>query len=153
MHRKNSVLSLIDKIPPGFETRVQKEIKLLIFTELLEISYSQPGGTSYKDVLLAEIMEQPHIGPLFTGELAKIHSYSKNPGYRLTLEKNLVEYANSRTAAADLSGSIIALPAAVAAFGKMTPGSLAAGSTLAAAIAQETAVSKFVLGPTLGGFY
>jgi hypothetical protein len=35
----------------------------------------------------------------------------------------------------------------------MTPGSLSAGSTLAAYIAHQMAVSNFFLGPTLGSFY
>ena len=69
------------------------------------------------------------------------------------LEKNLVEYAKSRTAAADLAGNIITLSTGVAAFGQVTPGALTAGNTLAAVIANQIAVSNFLLGPTLGGFY
>ncbi len=149
----NKMTNRVDKIPPGFETRVQKEIKWLIFSELLELPYSQDGRTSHKDALLAEILDQPQITSLFSIELDKIYSKSKNPGYRAALEKNLVEYAKSRTAAADLSGNIIALSAGVTAFGKMTPGSLTTGNTLAAVIAHNVAVSNFILGPTLGGFY
>ena len=143
----------IDRIPPGFETRVQKEINWLIFTDLLELPYSQKGRTSHKDALLTGILDQPRIAALFAEELAKIYSKSKNPRYKAALEKNLVEYAKSRTAAADLAGNIIALSTGVAAFGQVTPGALTAGNTLAAVIANQIAVSNFLLGPTLGGFY
>ncbi len=149
----DKISNRIDTIPPGFETRVQKEIKWLIFTELLELPYSRPGRTSFKDALLIEILDQPHISSLLANEFSIIHTHAKKPGYREFLEKNLAEYASSRTAAADLAGSIISLSAGVAAFGKMTPGALTAGSPLAAAIAHEAAVSNFILGPTLGGIY
>ena len=49
----------IDSIPSGFETRVQQEINWLIFTDLLELPYSQKGRTSTKDALLGEILNQP----------------------------------------------------------------------------------------------
>jgi hypothetical protein len=143
----------IGGIPSGFETRVQREINWLIFTDLLELPYSQKGRTSTKDALLREILNQPQITAMFADELAGIHSKSKNPGYRAALEKNLVEYGKSRTAAADIAGNIIALSAGAAAFGQTTPGSLTAGSMLAAYIAHQIAVANFVLGPTLGGLY
>lgn len=149
----DKIPSRIDGIPPGIETRVQKEINWLIFTDLLELPYSQKGRTSHKDALLAEILDQPAIASLFTNELARIYSKSKNPRYKAALEKNLTEYSKSRTAAADLAGNIIALSTGVAAFGQITPGSLTAGNTLAAVLAHQIAVSNFILGPTLGGFY
>ena len=143
----------IDSIPSGFETRVQQEINWLIFTDLLELPYSQKGRTSTKDALLCEILNQPQITAMFAEELAGIYSKSKNPGYRAALEKNLVEYGKSRTAAADIAGNIIALSAGAAAFGQTTPGSLTAGSMLASFIAHQIAVANFALGSTLGGFY
>ena len=143
----------IDTLPPGFKTRVQKEINWLIYSELLELPSSQEGRESHADALLAEFLKQPEIAALFIDELSQIHSKSKNPGYRAALEKNLVEYSKNRTAAADLAGNIISLSAGVAAFGQMTPGSLTVGGALATFIANQIAISNFVLGPTLGGFY
>jgi hypothetical protein len=151
--RLGNLSERIDSLPPGFETRVQKEINWLIYTELLELPYSQDGRTSHADALLFEFLKQPKIAALFARELSKIHSKSRNPGYRAALEKNLVEYSKNRTAAADLAGNIISLSAGVAAFGKMTPGSLTVGGTLATLIANQIAISNFFLGPTLGGLY
>ena len=71
--------SHIEKLPVGFETRVQKEITWLIFTELLEIPSAQENRKSNRDALLEEILNQPEISALFGDELSKIYSKSKNP--------------------------------------------------------------------------
>lgn len=145
--------SSIEKLPAGFETKVQKEINWLIFTELLEIPYDQGNRKSNKDALLEEILNQPEISSLFSNELSTIYSKSKDPKFQPALEKNLMEYSRSRTAAADMAGTMISLSAGATMFGKMTPGAMTAGGALATAVAQHTAISQFVLGPTLGGLY
>jgi hypothetical protein len=145
--------SLIERLPAGLETRVQREINWLIFTELLEIPYDQGNRKSNTDALLEEILNQPEISLLFSNELSTIYSKSKDPKFRPALERNLMEYSRSRTAAADLAGSLISLSAGVTMFGKMTPGAMTAGGAIATAVAQHTAISHFVLGPTLGGLY
>jgi hypothetical protein len=147
------ISSRIENLPVGFTTDVQKEVTWLIFTELLEIPYFQGKRKSNRDALLEEILGQPEISSLFATDLSKIYSKSRNPGFRLALEKNLLEYSKSRTAAADLAGSLISLSAGATMFHKMTPGALTAGGALAAAIAQQTAISNFVFGPALGSFY
>jgi hypothetical protein len=145
--------SQVERLPAGFETRVQKEIKWLIFTELLEMPYAQEGREATKDALLEDILNQPEISSLFDHELSKIHSKSKNPKFRSALETNLLEYSKNRTAAADLAGTVITLSSGAAMFQQMTPGAISAGSALATAIAQQAAISNFILGPTLGGLY
>ena len=145
--------SRIERLPVGFETRVQQEIKWLLFTELLEIPYTQKNRKSNNDALFEEIINQPEISSLFGHELSKIHSKSKNPKFRSALERNLLEYSKSRTAAADLAGTMITLSSGAAMFHQMTPGAISAGSVLATTIAQQTAISNFILGPTLGGMY
>ena len=145
--------SSIDKLPVGFETRVQREINWLIFTELLEIPYEQGNRTSNRDALLEEILNQPEISSLFSDELSTIYSKSQDPKFRPALEKNLMEYSRSRTAAAELAGAIVSLSAGATMFGKMTPGAMTAGGAIATAVAQHMAISHFILGPTLGGIY
>jgi hypothetical protein len=145
--------SFVERLPVGFTTNVQKEINWLVSTELLEIPYIQGKRKSKKDALLEEILDQPEISSLFSAELSSIYSRSKNPEFRLALEKCLLEYSKNRTAAAELAGSLISLSAGATMFHKMTPGALTAGGTLATAITQHTAISNFVFGPTLGGFY
>jgi len=147
------ISSRIENMPMGFTTDVQKEVTWLIFTGLLEIPYVQGKRKSNKDALLQIILDQPKISSFFTTALSKIYRKSRNPEFRFALEKNLLEYSKSRTAAADLAGSLISLSAGATMFHKMTPGALSAGGALAAAIAQQTAISNFVLGPTLGSLY
>ena len=147
------ISSRIEKLPVGFTTDVQKEVTWLIFTELLEIPYFQGKRKSRKDALLEEILDQPEISSLFATALSKIYWKSRNPEFRLALEMNLLEYSKSRTAAADLAGSLITLSVGATMFNKMTPGALTAGGALAAAIAQQAAISNFIFGPTLGSLY
>ena len=145
--------SLLDKLPHGFETKVQQEIKWLIYTELLEIPYSQKDRSSKKDVLFEYILNQAEISVLFVKPLSEIKAKSKDPRFRNLLEDNLQEYASSRTAVADLSGSIISLAIGSSVFKKMTPGAMATGGAIATSIAQNAAISNFFLGSTLGSIY
>jgi hypothetical protein len=145
--------SYVERLPPGFETQVQREVSWLVHTELLELPYVQGNRKSLKDALLEEILLQPEILVCVSKELEEIHSKSHDPRFRFALEGNLQEYATSRTAAADLAGSVISLAAGATFLNKMTPGALATGTAVAAAIAQKTAISSFALGPTLGSLY
>lgn len=143
----------LERLPIGFETRVQNEINWIIFSELLELPFIQGERKSIKDVLFTEIVKQPEISSLFLSDLYEIYSKSNHPKFRAALEENLLEYSKSRTAAADLAGNIITLSAGVTMFHKMTPGAMTAGSAIASALAQQVAISNFFLGPTLGSLY
>jgi hypothetical protein len=145
--------ALFEKLPRGFETNVQKEVKWLIYTELLEIPYAEAKRKSDKDALLEEIFNQPEISALFIEQLSAINQKSSDPKFRRRLEENLWEYASSRTAAADLAGAIITLSVGATLFKQMTPGAMVTGTAVATAIAQQTAVSNFVLGSTLGSLW
>ena len=148
-----NISEYLNRIPPGIQTDVQKEINWLIYTELLELPYLQDSRESTKDSLLEEILQDPEISTVITGYLNEISKKSTAPDFRQTLERNLQEYATSRTAAADLAGSIITLSSNYIAFQKALPGALTSGSAVAAAIAEQTAVSNFWLGATLGKWY
>jgi hypothetical protein len=143
----------VKKLPHGFETNVQKEVKWLIYTELLEIPYVQGSRRSDKDALLDEILNQPDVESLFVTHFSTIRQKSSDPKFRTALENNLREYATSRTAAADLAGSIITIAVGAALFRQMTPGAMATGSAAATAIAQKVAISNFLLGSTLGSVW
>jgi hypothetical protein len=145
--------SYMNRLPVGFETNLQKEINWLIFTELLELPYAQDKRKSQKDALAEEIFNQPEISSLFIHELSVIKLKSKDQRFRDALERNLRDYSGSRIATSELAGSIISLSAGAGMFGKMTPGAMTFGGGLASAIAQYTAISNFILGPTLGGIY
>lgn len=143
----------LDKLPKGFQTDVQKEVSWLIYNELLEIPYAQEHRISNKDALLSEILSDEALSECVAQLLSKIHDQSKDPAYREALEKNLEEYATSRTAASELAGNILTLSAGYTAFHKAIPGTFAAGSATAAVIAQHFAITNFWLGTTMGSLY
>jgi len=143
----------LDKLPKGFETDVQKEVKWLIYTELLELPYHDGERESHQDALLAEILAEPAVAETCERYLEIIRRQVDHPGFKEALEHNLSQLALARTAAADLATSIITLATGYAAFHQATPGAVAGGSALAGAVAHHLAVSSFWLGPTLGSWY
>ena len=143
----------MQKIPAGFKTSVQEEINSLIFTQLLELPNGKGRGKNVTDALLAEILDQPEVKSLFQDQLALIMSQSQREGFRAALEKRLKEYSLSRNAVSELAGNIITLATGAGMMGKMTPGGISFGTVLAATIAQQSAISGFFMGPTLGGLY
>jgi hypothetical protein len=145
--------NLVEKVPAGFKTAVQEEINQLIYTELLELPYKKNTEKDVTDALLAEILDQPEVKSLFQDHLALILTQSQQEGFKKSLEKRLKEYSLSRTAISELAGNIIALATGVGMMGKMTPGGISFGTVLASTIAQQSAISSFFLGPTLGGLY
>lgn len=143
----------LDHIPPGFKTQVQKEIEWLTFTELLMLPIDQGERHFDEDALLAEILSQPELSTPLVEYLEKINTNSQLPDFEAVLRKNLDRYAGTRVAVADLSCGIISLAAGAATFHKLAPGALSTGSLLAAAIAQQSAISGFLFGQTLGSIY
>lgn len=148
-----TVAQWLDKLPKGFETAVQREVKWLIYTELLELPYCQGERESHQDALLAEILAEPALAQICEDYLERVSQRLNEPGFRATLEHNLSQLASARTAAADLATSILSLAAGYAAFHQATPGAISGGTVLAGAIAHQVAVSSFWLGPTLGAWY
>ncbi len=143
----------LETLPSGFQTDVQQEINWLIYTELLELPYQQDSRTSTKDALLTAILQDSELASIIDEYLTKIHNKTTASDFRRTLEKNLQEYGNSRTAAAELAGNIITLSSSYAAFHKAMPGAITSGSATAVVIAEKIAIAKFWLGPTLGAWY
>ena len=143
----------LEQTPVGFKTDVEREIEWLIYSELLELPFAQEGRRCARDALLEEILAHPSIGELLVPELIRLDRLAQRDNFRQRLEDYLITYTNSRTAAADLSGSLLALAAGVAAFKQFTPGAIAIGGATATAIANHLAIANFVLGPALGSLY
>lgn len=144
---------LMQKVPAGLKTSVQEEINSLIFNLLLELPNGKGRGKNVTDALLAEILDQPEVKSLFQDQLGLLMSQSQREGFRGALENRLKEYSLSRNAVSELAGNIISLATGAGIMGKMTPGGISFGTVLAATIAQQSAISGFFMGPTLGGLY
>jgi hypothetical protein len=147
------VAAFLDATPPGFRTAVERELEWLIYSELLELPYQQGERRCERDALFEQILAHPRINARLLSLLMSLDERAGQPGFRVKLENHLRGYTASRTAATELSGALLNLAAGAAMFHKLTPGALAMGSTTAAAIAQQTAVANFALGPTLGSLY
>ena len=143
----------LERLPPGFKTDVEKEVEWLIYSELLELPWTQGERRCLKDALFEEILAHPVISDLLTPELIRLDELAQQPAFRQRLADSLQVYTASRTAAAELAGTLLNVAAGVAAFQKLTPGTLALGNTAAATLAHSLAVSNFILGPTLGSLY
>ncbi len=151
--RLNSVAWRLERLPAGFKTDVEREIEWLIYSELLELPFARDGRRCSRDALLEEILAHPTISELLIPELLRLDELAQRQNFRQRLEDYLITYTSSRTAAADLSGSLLSLAAGVAAFKQFTPGAMAVGSVTATAIANQLAIANFLLGPSLGSLY
>ena len=151
--RLNEVAQRLERLPAGFKTDVERGVEWLIYSGLLELPFEQDGRRCSRDALLEEILAHPTISELLIPELIRLDQLSHRENFRQRLENYLTTYTNSRTAAADLSGSLLSLAAGVAAFKQFTPGAIAIGSVTATAIANHLAIGNFLLGSTLGSLY
>ncbi|WP_455212417.1 DUF6635 family protein [Kaarinaea lacus] len=151
--RLQSLSDWLTKTPPGFRTRVQQEIEWLVRTELFELPFEQGDRHFDHDALLSAILAQPELSELLVGYLEKINYLRDKPDFLNQLTQHLSAYTNTRSAAADLASGVLSLSAGAVAFKQLTPGAISTGSALAAAIAQQSAISHFVFGSTLGSIY
>lgn len=143
----------LERLPPGLQTAVAREVEWLVYTELLELPIVQAERSSSRDALLETLLAHESVVALLLPELQTLERLGHGPATREKLERFLAVYAGSRTAAAEMAGSLLQLAAGAAAFQKFTPGTLALGSAAAAALAQQMAIANFALGPALGSLY
>jgi hypothetical protein len=149
----NSISEKINRLPKGFETDVEREINWLIYSELLEIPYQQGDRESKKDAILEACLEQPEVKILLNQYLSRISEKSKHPGFRVSLEKNIEELTNCRTAASDMAGCIVSMASGAALGNQFTPGAYTSGTLLANVLAQQIAISNCVFGSGIGSMW
>ena len=111
--RLNKIAQRLEYLLAGFKTDVEREVEWLIYSELLELPFEQGGRRCSRDALLEEILAHPTIGELLVPELIRLDQLSHRENFRQRLENYLITYTNSRTAAVDLSGSLLSLAAGV----------------------------------------
>lgn len=140
-------------LPAGFQTRVAREIEWLLYTELLELPVEQADRSAQRDRLLETILADENLAQWLLADLAALHRLTRKSETRDKLEEYLNTYTRSRTAAAELSGSLLSIAAGAAAFHEFTPGAFAVGGAAATTLAQQIAIAHFALGPTLGSLY
>ena len=138
---------------PFFDTDVARELKWRLYSELLELPYADGEHRSDKDALADAIIADPRVATAIEhlALVAKPHAHDSDRQARL---RHLLEsYASTRTAAVDLVNNVLLASAGMAAFQKLTPGTLTLAPVIAAALAQQAAIASFPLGASLGSIW
>lgn len=124
-------------------TAVSREITWLIHTELLELPYEEPGRRSDRDALAEVILSDPRVAGELRPLMTALGASGTDPALRDRLDRALTEYARTRGAAAEVATAILSMSAGAATVGKLTPGVLTLGPTLAAAITRHASLVSF----------
>jgi hypothetical protein len=135
------------------DTDVGRELAWLLHTELLELPYDDGRRRSERDALAETILADARVVAAVEALAAVARRYADDPDRRARLRQMLDAYAGTRAAAADLVNNVLLASAGMAAFQKLTPGTLTLGPVLAGAVAHQAAVASFPLGATLGGVW
>ena len=151
--RLKRISQYIKKIPPSIETDMDRQIKWLVITELLELPYADGPRKSDQDALMDEIMKDPDLRDLIDEQLQSVKGAQDKPEFWQNLERKLAEYGATRTGAADLASNVMVLFCSKLALGQTAYGTLSAGSAVSVSLAQSIAVSNFWLGSAAGSYY
>lgn len=145
--------SLVDKVPPGLETNMDRQISWLVVTELFQLPHQIGDRTSQRDALMEEVLKDPGLQRLLDMKLDAFVVPSKQPGFEKKLKAKLVEYGATRIGSADLASNAALLVTSKIALGQASFGTLGAGTAVSAVVAKSIAVSNFWLGSTVGSYY
>lgn len=144
---------LVEHLPAGVRTDVERELEWLVHTEFLELPYENDGRKAEKNELLAHILKQKPLVGLLEEALRPLGNLKDDPVLARKLERKLGTYLDNRKDVAELTTTIIASSAGLAANKTLSMGAFGLGQATAAAISQSMAVSGFIFGPTLGGLF
>jgi hypothetical protein len=135
------------------DTAVGRELAWRLHTDLLELPYQDGDRVSPKDALAETILADGRVAAAIAPALEAIGAHGEDPGLRQRLEDAMTEYARTRAAATEITTAMLTLSTGALAVQKLTPGALTLGPTLAAAIAQQSAVMSFPMGAALGSMW
>ncbi|MGH6900719.1 MAG: DUF6635 family protein [Geminicoccaceae bacterium] len=138
---------------PFLDTDVARELGWRLHAELLELPYDDGRRRCARDALAEAILADPGVAAAVDRLDAVARRQAHDPEQQARLRRLLAAYASTRAAAADLVNNVLLASTGMAAFHKLTPGTLTLGPVLAAALAQQAAVASFPLGSALGGLW
>ncbi|MDH3690505.1 MAG: hypothetical protein OEU36_13585 [Gammaproteobacteria bacterium] len=144
---------VLDRLPVGFPTCVQREVEWLVYSQLLELPINQLGRQCRENALMQAIVSQPELATLLESYVTRINERASDPSFEHGLRQQLGRYAGARLAVADLTSGVLTLSAGWAVLNQITPGALSTGSAIAVVMAKQSAIASFILGPGLGSLY
>ena len=135
------------------ETEVEREVRWLLWTELLELPFVQAGRKSDRDALAEILMARPEVVRALTSASSDAGESAREPAFQARLAENLSRYTGARNAAAEIATALASAGAGSIAIQQLTPTAYSLGPPVAAAIAHQAAVFAFPLGAGLGGIW
>src|SRR5690242_12077913 len=134
-------------------TSVARHVEWLISTELLELPSQAGDCVATYDALAETIAVDVHLLGALRERLATHGVTADDPALRRRFEQALAEYAVARSAAAEVTTALLTVGTGALTFGKLTPGVVSFGPTLASIVAQQAAISSFPLGAGIGALW
>lgn len=131
-------------------TSVADHVEWLICTELLELPYQSSRHVATRDALTETVMTDSRVVHTFQEMLTTVGIDRDDALLHQRLEQTLAEYGVARAAAAEITTGVLTLGTGAITLGKLTPGMVSFGPTLASLVAQQAAISSFPLGAGLG---
>ncbi|MDF1791343.1 MAG: hypothetical protein P1U88_05495 [Thalassobaculaceae bacterium] len=131
-------------------TSVDRELEWRLWTELLELPFTDGVRISTRDALAEAMFADPRLHRALGEPLAEIARHAEDPDVRCRVEETLAAYTGTRAAASDLVGAMMSTGVGYAAAHQITPSVWTLGPVLAGLMAHNMAVASFPLGATLG---
>lgn len=136
----------LNRIPGGFQTKVQHQTRALIDRKLLG-SPADIHNSQLSHYIIEEILTSA------ASEASPTKLQDAHAKLIPLVEKTLKRYTLTRTASADITNTLLSTAVGAIAWKKFTPGGLGLGIILAGFYAKHSATSHFILGESLGTVY
>ncbi len=69
----------LHRMPRGMPTVLHKELRWLIYTDLLELPYVHEGRAAHRDALMEHLLAEPWIAALCEAYVTQLHSVADRP--------------------------------------------------------------------------
>lgn len=137
------VAKVLEHVPAGFTTSVQKQLAVTLYSELLKLDCEKSRLQGYIVESLERLYSHRH-GAVDDDVSARLDNL---------VHEALMQYRVTRTASSDITNTITSSLIGAFAFYKFTPGGIGVGIMLSALLAKYFAAKEFFLGEGLGNLY
>jgi len=143
----------VSRLPTQLRTAVAREVDWLIWTEFLELPYSDRDLDSQRDALAELLAVQPAIAAALDAIESVTSERQKDPAFRARLQETLGKYTGTRVATSEIATALASAGVGGMIVQQMTPTAFTLGPALATLIAHQAAIFAFPLGSALGAVW
>ena len=140
-------------LPTQLRTAVARQVDWLIWTEFLELPYSERDLDSQRDAMAELLAGQPAIAAALDAIESVTSERQNDPAFRARLQKTLGKYTGTRVATSEIATALASAGVGGLMVQQMTPTAFTLGPALAALIAHQAAIFAFPLGSALGAVW